>query len=364
MKAAILSTLLLAAWVVPAHAAPGRTERLEFLGREYVRLPEWARANNFDVQWLKKDETMQLAGHSLKLVFTADSKEAEINDVKVWLSFPIARRNGSFYISELDLRTTVNPLRFPPKDWGRAKIKNIVIDPGHGGKDPGNQDGPRQEKKYTLLLALELRDQLKRAGFNATLTRATDSFIELPDRPDIANRRGADLFISLHWNAVSAGKNEVKGIETYCLTPAGAPSTNARGEIGDASSKPGNRHNGKNIFLAYEIQNALAKNLPVEDRGVHRARFAVLRDAEMPALLIEGGYMSHPAESKRIYDPAYRKQMAQAIVNGIQAYARQVEAEKQSAGDLSQSFAENRIAAGCNRLFQQGAAAGLNRGGR
>jgi N-acetylmuramoyl-L-alanine amidase len=329
MKAVILSTLLLAAWAAPVDAAPGRTERLDFLGREYVRLPEWARANNFDVQWLKKDETVQLAGHSLKLVFMADSKEAEINNVKVWLSFPIARRNGSFYISELDLRSTINPLRFPPKDRGSGGIKNIVIDPGHGGKDPGNQDGPRQEKKYTLLLALELRDQLKRAGFNATLTRATDSFIELPDRPDIANRRGADLFISLHWNAVSAGKNEVKGIETYCLTPAGAPSTNARGELGDAGSKRGNRHNERNVFLAYEIQKALVKSLRAEDRGVHRARFAVLRDAEMPALLIEGGYMSNPAESKRIYDPAYRRQMAQAMVNGILAYKQQVEGEKQ-----------------------------------
>lgn len=332
MKAAVLSALLFAAlpagWVAPCHATPGWTERLAFLGKEYVRLPDWARANGFDVQWLKKDETVELASRSLKLVFIADSKEAEINGVNVWLSYPIARRNGSLYISELDLRSTINPLRFPPKDRGSAKIKNIVIDPGHGGKDPGNQDGPRQEKKYTLLLAQELRDQLKRAGFNATLTRTSDFFVELPDRPDIANRRGADLFISLHWNAVSAGKNEVKGVETYCLTPAGAPSTNARGELGDAGVKRGNRHNEKNIFLAYEIQKALVRSLPAEDRGVHRARFAVLRDADMPALLIEGGYMSHPSESKRIYDPAYRKQMAQAIVNGIQAYARQVEPEK------------------------------------
>jgi N-acetylmuramoyl-L-alanine amidase len=79
------------------------------------------------------------------------------------------------------------------------------------------------------------------------------------------------------------------------------------------------------MFLAYLLQRTLTKNLGVEDRGVHRARYAVLRDAVMPAVLIEGGFMSHPSEGKKIFDPAYRRQMAKAIVDGILAYKQAVE---------------------------------------
>jgi N-acetylmuramoyl-L-alanine amidase len=209
--------------------------------------------------------------------------------------------------------------------WKGARVKTIVIDPGHGGRDPGNQDGSHQEKKYTLLLAQELCDQLKHAGFNASLTRTTDTLIDLPVRPDIARRRGADLFISLHWNSVQNGKSQVRGVETYCMTPAGASSSNAGGEIRDAGSKPGNRNNEKNMLLAYQIQKSLLKNLGTEDRGVRRARFMVLCNAGMPAVLVEGGYMSHATESKKIYDPAYRRQMARAMVEGVLAYQRQIE---------------------------------------
>jgi N-acetylmuramoyl-L-alanine amidase len=109
------------------------------------------------------------------------------------------------------------------------------------------------------------------------------------------------------------------------LTPAGAPSSNARGEGAGAGSFAGNRSNDKNIFLAYQLQKSLTKNLAVEDRGVHRARFWVLRDAPMPAVLIEAGFLSNPAEGKKISDPAYRRQMARAIVDGIIAYKKQME---------------------------------------
>jgi len=176
-----------------------------------------------------------------------------------------------------------------------------------------------------LLLAQELRDQLNKAGFNASLTRTTDAFVDLPLRPDTARRRGADLFISVHWNSSPVQKNDVKGAQVFCLTPAGASSSNAGGEIRDAGSKPGNRNNDKNMLLAWSLQKSLVDKLGVQDRGVRRARYAVLTTAEMPAVLIEGGFMSNPEESKRIYDANYRKQMAAAIVEGVQSYRRAVE---------------------------------------
>jgi len=303
------------------HAAePGRVA-----GPGYVRLTDWAKANGLGVHWLKPEETIELTNHSSRILLAADSRELQFNGVQVWLLFPVTAHNGALGLAQLDVDRTLRPLLAPPRGRAGAKIKSICLDPGHGGKDPGNRVGSNQEKQYTLLLAQEVRAQLARAGFKVTLTRSTDTFVELPTRPEVANRRGADLFVSLHFNAADSGRDSVKGAEVYCLTPAGASSTNARGEGAGAGSFAGNRHNDQNLFLAYQVQKALTRDLAVDDRGVRRARFAVLRDAVMPAVLIEAGFMSHPAEGRKIFTAAYRQKMARAIVEGVLAYQRAVE---------------------------------------
>jgi N-acetylmuramoyl-L-alanine amidase len=317
--------LVLAGAPGSARSSSARLEHARLGGKDYVRLADWARANSFEMRSIQRDEIVQLTKGATRLVFNVDSKQVQINGVDVYLSFPIIARNGGLYIAQLDLQTTLWPLLFPPKNKPGAKIRTICLDPGHGGKQTGTTDGSRQEKKYTLLLAQELRDQLIRAGLKVTLTRTTDTLVDLPVRTDLARRRGADLFVCLHFNSSGSTKSEVKGIETYCLTPAGASSTNARGEGAGAGQMPGNHNNDKNVFLSYQVHKSLVKSLPVEDRGLRRARFEILRAAAMPAVYIEGGYMSNPSESKKIYDPAYRRQMARAIVEGLLAYKRQVE---------------------------------------
>ena len=169
---------------------------------------------------------------------------------------------------------------------------------------------------------LMLLAQLKAAGFNVILTRTTDTFVDLDARPDIANRRGADLFVSLHYNATVSSKATVNGIETYCITPVGASSSNAGGRGASYGSTPANRVENQSLQLAYQVQRALTRGLGAPDRGVRRARFAVLRDAQMPAILVEAGYMTHPTEGKKIFDAAYRKQTAAAIVRGIVNYQK------------------------------------------
>ncbi len=321
-------------WLVLALAAAGAAgaqnarsgSRLAKVpGRTYVRVADWAKAHSLEGHWLKAEEMLELKGPSLKLALAVDSREARVNGIEVWLLYPVVLQAGAIWLAQLDVDLTLEPLVRPPRNQPGARIKTVCLDPGHGGKDPGNQAGSNQEKRYTLLLAHEVRRQLARAGLKVVLTRSSDTVVELPARPALAKRRKADLFVSLHFNGADNGRNSVQGAEVYCLTPAGAASTNARGEGAGAGSYAGNRNNRLNLFLAYQVQSALMRNLAVEDRGVRRARFAVLRDAVMPAVLIEAGFMSHPVEGRKILTSAYRQQIARAIVKGLLAYKQAVE---------------------------------------
>jgi N-acetylmuramoyl-L-alanine amidase len=321
----LVATLWACSSLLPGQAAPRTIEHVRLNGQEYVRLSDWAASRELEPRWVKRDETVQLTGRSVKLVLEVDSRTAEFNGVEVWLSFPMLERSGACYLSRLDAETTLHPLLSPPGNQVGVKIRSVCVDPGHGGKDPGYCVGPNQEKKFTLLLAQELRQCLARAGFKVSLTRTSDRFLELPDRPELARQRAADLFVSVHFNSAEASAASVRGAQVFCLTPAGASSTNVGGEGSGAGWCAGNRNNEKNIFLAYEVQNALRQKLGVEDHGVRRARFAVLRDAVMPAILIEAGFMSHPEEGRKIFTAAYRRELAQAITVGILAYQRGVE---------------------------------------
>jgi N-acetylmuramoyl-L-alanine amidase len=310
-KFAGLVALGLAFCLMPAQAV--------FLnGQNYVSLADWARANGFKCYGFSRGDEIMATNRVTRLVFDVDSRYADINGVRVALSYPVANARGTLLISQLDLDTAVRPLAFPQK-WSAKRITTICLDPGHGGKDTGNRVSWHYEKIYTLALAAEVRDQLKLAGFNVFMTRTRDTRVDLPDRPALANRRGADLFVSLHFNATPTGKNEVEGPQTYCITPVGASSTDAQGEGSNHGPTAANRAEQRSLLLAYQVQKSLVKNLGAEDRGVRRARFAVLRDATMPAILIEGGYMTHPVEGRKIFSDAYRRQMAQAIVKGILA---------------------------------------------
>ena len=316
-KFALLLALCLAACLSPAHAAV-------INGQSYVPLADWARANGLKCYWLKRGDEIVVTNRTTRLVFDKDSRMAEVNGTDVALSFPVAADRGTLLIAQMDLNTAIRPLLFPPRFTDTKRITTICLDPGHGGKDTGNHTFWHSEKTYTLALALELRDQFKKAGFNVILTRSKDTYVDLPDRPALANRRGADLFVSLHFNATPTGKNEVEGPQTYCITPVGASSTDAQGEGANFGATAANRVEQRSLLFAYQVQKSLVRNLSAKDRGVRRARYWVLRDATMPAILVEGGYMTHPVESKKIYNATYRHQMAQAILIGILTHQRLV----------------------------------------
>ncbi len=295
-------------------------ERVSISGSEYVRLAEWAESSDFQLKWPRNSEVITVTNPAVRLQFSIDSRRAEIDGVTVWLSLPVVNRGGTAMISLADLRTTLQPILHPRS--AEASPQTICLDPGHGGLDKGEIDGSHYEKKYALLLAEDVAEQLRHDGFNVVMTRSDDRKIELPDRPLFARDHNADLFVSLHYNSAAS---YVRGVEVYCLTPPGFNSSNEGGGRSGDGSFAGNEENDRSVLLAYQMQKSLVRSLPMEDRGMKRSRFEILREARLPAILIEGGFMSNPGDGAKIYDGSFRKKMAHAVVEGILAYKRAIE---------------------------------------
>ena len=320
MRFVLLLIFLAGNFVAQAESSLIGLEKITLFGKEYIRATEWAKANKIHLQWVVNERQLRATNSAVRLLFEMDSRRVQFNGVNLTLSFPVIFQKKTVFISSVDLKATLEPLLFPAKEPEGSRIKIICLDSGHGGKDPGKLDGKMEEKKFTLLLTEQVEKLLTHAGFKVVQTRTRDYTLELTDRSRIATRNNADLFVSLHYNA--APTKSVEGTEVYCLTPEGASSSNGGKS---AAAYPGHKQNAKSVLLAYEMQKSLVKNLKVEDRGVKRSQFLVLLDQKCPAILIEAGFMTNPSESKRIYDPAYRKRMALAIVDGILAYKKEVE---------------------------------------
>jgi N-acetylmuramoyl-L-alanine amidase len=319
MRVFIAALFLLGTSVAFTHGG-SKLERVAAYDSACYRLNEWAASMGFQLQWDKKTGVVELTKPGMRLGFIVNSRKARLNTQTLLLSMPLVERVDTLLISAVDVQTTLNPLIAPQS--GGGIVKTVCLDPGHGGRDTGKIDKYNLEKKYTLLLAREVATRLQLAGFKVVMTRTTDQSLELSDRPVIARRMGADLFISLHYNAASPG---IRGVEVYCLSPAGVASSNDAGGHGSRESSPGNMQNSRNILLASELQKSILKTTGLEDRGLKRARFEVLREARMPAVLIEGGFMTDSMDAAKIYDPTFRKKMAQAIADAVGSYKQIVE---------------------------------------
>lgn len=235
------------------------------------------------------------------------------------------------------------PTLHVPQEKKDEGVRLIVVDAGHGGRDPG-AIGPHniQEKDVTLMLAKALATALRqKLGVKVLLTRSDDRYLELRERTDYANRVGADLFISLHANASPSGK--AYGLETYFLNLSKnnqAAEVAAR-ENGTSLQDVGNLEailfdlmaNAKineSSRLAAEVQQAMVAGLRphfsrIKDLGVKQGPFHVLLGATMPSVLVEAAFISHPREEKRLTSNDYQKQVAAAIVNGVKNYSATID---------------------------------------
>jgi len=247
--------------------------------------------------------------------FRSGSLVAVWQGIELRLGFPPQTIDGQPFLHTLDIQKTVRPLL---EDGLALPGSNrvVVLDPGHGGENAGTRSvlGRNYEKDFTLDWARRLVPLLASNGWTVFLTRSNDTDLALSNRVAFADAHHADLFISLHFNS-SAPDEAQYGLETYCLTPVGMPSTVTRGFSDEISvTFPNNAFDVQNLQLALRVHRALLQVHAKHDRGIRRARFpGVLRGHQRPAILIEAGYLSNPGEARLIATSGYRQKLAEAV---------------------------------------------------
>lgn len=231
------------------------------------------------------------------------------------------------------------PIVQKPKVYKKSKI--IVIDPGHGGKDPGGVGlNKREEKIAVLKISKYLKNYLTQKGYIVYLTRYKDIFIPLKKRTHFANLKKADLFISIHCNIAPKKHKNLYGIETYYLSPTRNERAISVARIENKEVKGLNYVDQRVILkflnkdriisshkLAIDVQQNILSSLKrkynkIRDNGVRPGPFWVLVGTQMPSILIETGYLTNPIESKRLFSSNYQKILAKGIAKGIEEYFR------------------------------------------
>jgi N-acetylmuramoyl-L-alanine amidase len=295
-------------------------------GEAWLPLKRWSNENGFgSLRWISATPapTFALKTTNGILVLRADSTVATWRGLELHLGFAPRVIGGQPFVHALDLAKNIKPLLNDcplPAKTNRV----IVIDPGHGGPNTGTKSVVNRvdEKELTLDWAFRLEPLLATNGWQVFLTRTNDVEVGLSNRVAFAEQHQADLFLSLHFNGVT--NHEQAGLETYCLTPTGMPSTLTRGYDDNPSMVfPNNAFDAENLAYALQLHRAMLQVNGTMDHGVRRARFlGVLRGQNRPAVLIEGGFLSNPREAKRIAEPEYRQKLAEAIAKALCAPAK------------------------------------------
>jgi N-acetylmuramoyl-L-alanine amidase len=303
--------------------------------RDWVSLEAWALTNHLSGAALEAAgaNAYELRGANGVMTLASGSLRASLDGFDYWLGYAPRVSNGRLLVHVLDAGKNLFPLataiHLPP-----AERPTIVIDPGHGGDDSGTRSvtDARSEKEFTLDWALRLGLLMRSNGWSVILTRTNDVDVSLADRVALADRAGADLFVSLHFNSALPRRDQ-SGVETYCVTPAGMPSTLTRDYADDLTRIfPNNTFDAENLRYAFLLHRAIVKATGVVDRGVKRARFmSVLRSQNRPAVLIEGGYLSNPGDAERISTPGHRQKLAEAVARALDLHSNSTSPDSSAA---------------------------------
>jgi N-acetylmuramoyl-L-alanine amidase len=317
LKACLALAFLCLVFALPVRAFDWETATSN--GREYVTLHSFCVFYNFSYAAPSGNDRFVAhnpEGHSVS--FKVGSPDIYLDNVHYVMSFPIEGGDHDWLVSRMDVIKLFEPVLRSTEISGRHAIRGVVIDAGHGGTDNGAGSRFGNEKTYTLDTAYRLDAILRSAGLKTVFTRRTDTFVDLYERAHIASLYPDYCFVSIHYNSAM---EEARGLETYCLSPRGAASTSsAYLTRGDIQKLPGNDYDTQNILLASLVHSEIIRLNPGDataDRGVKRARFVVIKANTIPAILVEGGFVSNHMEAARVNRPDYRQSLAQAIARGV-----------------------------------------------
>jgi len=324
-----------------------------FGGAQYVPLARLCETYDIDYAFDGYINTATIQKRSNKIILRAGSRAFLLNGAARQMDAPVMLTGGAVFVPVSFARANLGPFagtrptEFAPMPDApkRFTIKTIVLDPGHGGRDVG-AIGRRlriREKNIALTLARKIKGFLETAGIRVIMTRDSDVYVSLPKRAHIANRSGADLFVSIHLNA--SRSKLMRGFECYYLSNATDDNARALEALEDSSLKIDKdaaaersrrldrtlwdmtltENRAESAELAGYICDSVENSFTIGNRGVRSARFYVLKHTHMPSVLAEGGYISNQYEEARLKEPDFLDRIAEAIAGGILRYKKEYE---------------------------------------
>ncbi|MFB6344975.1 MAG: N-acetylmuramoyl-L-alanine amidase [bacterium] len=340
-----------------------------------ANLMDFFRALDFSVDWDESVSSLIVDNEGTQFRFRPESKFVRTGDNKIDLSQAPVFNEGALYLDIGSLVELFGKHSSKSLIWNNARnqlqLRNqsqwstnegqedpigefikgsqddekmlVIIDPGHGGRDPGaiGTNG-LQEKKVVLEMAQKMEQVMSQnfSEIDVRLTRSSDEFLPLQKRTQIANQLNADLFISLHANS---GRSSVaKGFELFTLSgEASDPSAKelakiensalryegySKDELDDVSwilwQLRSTIHTRESRRVASIVSSAMEERLPIRNRGLKQAPFWVLKDARMPAILVETGFLSNPEEERRLQTSTYQQKVARSIAEAVNSYRK------------------------------------------
>jgi len=315
--AALLCWTVSTSGAATAPAAGWEVAKIE--GRDYVSLESMKRFYNF-TRLTRTGTSAVLENAKVEMQLKIGGNECLMNGVKFVFTYPVGALGDKPYVSRMDLAKLIDPVLRPTFIKNAGDFRTVILDAGHGGKDAGATNALGTEAGYNLKVTLQVKSLLEAQGFKVVMTRDTDRYLTLQERVEVANAvRENAIFVCIHFNS---GGSAARGIETFTLSPPGVSHYGRDANASDNQSHAGNQHDSANIALATSVHGSILRRLGKNtfDRGIKHARFSVLSGVRHPAILLEGGFLSHPYEARLIDNPQYQDALARGVVEAISKY--------------------------------------------
>ena len=317
IPALIIASSLFAGASPAATTSPWDVRKIN--GDDYVPVENIKQFYHF-ASLTRSGSTVTLENAKVTMKLNMGAAECSMNNVKFVFSKTVEEVDSKAYVSRTDLAKLIDPVLRPNFIKNAGSFNTVVLDAGHGGKDPGATSSYGNEANYNLKVANLVKAKLQAKGYKVVMTRDSDRFLSLQERVNVANAVTENaIFIAIHFNSGASG---ARGIETFTLSPPGVAHY-GRGLVeADKIERAGNEHDSANMALAISAHGSVLRSLGNNtfDRGIKRARYTVLSGITHPAILLEGGFLTHPNEARLIHNEKFQAALAGGIATAVDKY--------------------------------------------